>query len=173
MSRSTSDATSSRAKRSRAAAETSTLPRMKHAIIVAALLFAGCGKKSDSGPSCESAIDKALAAMPGGPGGGDEIKGKLKPLYVKHCTEDKWNADAIKCFANDVKDMSGMKACRAKLTPEQSEKVMGDVRATMMGAMGGAGGPGMGGAGAPPPADPNAAAPAPAGSAAPTGSAAP
>lgn len=154
---------------------------MKHAIIVAALLvFAGCGKKADSGPSCETAVDKALAAMPGGAGGGDEIKGKLRPLYVKHCTDDKWNADARKCFANDVKDMSGMKACRAKLTQDQQDKVMADVRATMMGAMGGAGGMpphaggapeggAMGGAGAPP-ADPNAATPAPA---APAGSAAP
>jgi hypothetical protein len=164
---------------------------MKHALIVAALLFAGCGKKSDSGPSCESAIDKALAAMPGGPGGGDEIKGKLKPIYVKHCTDDKWSADVKKCYANDVKDMSGMKACRGKLTQEQQDKVMQDVRSTMMGAMGGMGGPGMGGphggmggagpaggamggAGAPP-ADPNAAGgAAPAGSAAaPAGSATP
>jgi hypothetical protein len=65
-----------------------------------------------------------------------------------------------------------MKACRSKLTQEQQDKVMADVRATMMGAMGGAGGPGMGGAGAPPPADPNAATPpAPEGSAAPAGSA--
>jgi hypothetical protein len=152
---------------------------MKHAIMIAAILMAaGCGKKADSGPSCETAVDKALAQMPGGPGGGDEIKAKLRPIYVKHCTDDKWNADARKCFANDVKDMAGMKACRSKLTQEQQDKVMADVRATMMGAMGGAGGMGgphggaMGGAGGAPPADPNAATPpAPEGSAAPAGSA--
>jgi hypothetical protein len=153
---------------------------MKHALIVAALLFAGCGKKSETaaGPSCADAVEKALAAMPGGPGAGDEIKGKLRGIYTKHCTDDKWSADAIKCYANDVKDMSSMKACREKLTPEQSEALMGEVRATMMGAAGsmGGGGPMHGGGpsappagtgpagGGPPPSTGSDSAPAPAGS---------
>jgi hypothetical protein len=159
---------------------------MKHLILIAALLFAGCGKKSSSGPSCADAIDKAVAAMPGGPGG-DEMKGKLRGIFTKHCTEDKWNADVIKCYANDAHDMQSMKACREKLTPEQQQAVMSDVRATMMGAMGGGGpmhgGPAMGGSagsatgGADVPAGqgPAGGGPAPSGSdtAAPAGSAAP
>ncbi|HUS30449.1 MAG TPA: hypothetical protein VMZ53_18195 [Kofleriaceae bacterium] len=153
---------------------------MKHAVIVAALLFAGCGKKSEpSGPSCADAVDKAINSMPGGPGGGGaDIKDKLRAIYTKHCTDDKWNADAIKCFATDAHDMPSMKACRAKLTADQQEKVMGEVRTVMMGAMGGAGP--MHGAAAPPAGDtppagagPAGGGPTPTGSPAPAGSAAP
>jgi hypothetical protein len=147
---------------------------MKHVLIVAALLLAvGCEKKSQtSGPSCADAVEKALGAMPGGPGAGDEIKGKLRAIYTKHCTDDKWSADAIKCFANDVKDMLGMKACREKLTAAQSDALMGEVRATMMGAAGAGGGP-MHPSMPPPGAGPAGGGPTPSGSgAAPAGSAA-
>ena len=150
---------------------------MKHALIVAALLLAGCGKKSESaGPSCADAVEKAVGAMPGGPGAGDEIKGKLRAIYTKHCTDDKWSADAIKCYANDVKDMSSMKACREKLTPDQQEKLMGEVRATMMGAAGSipGGGPMHGGPTPPAGTGPAGGGPPPStGSAAPAGSATP
>ena len=187
MSRSTCDATSSRAKRSHVDADARKLRGMKHLMLIAALVFAGCGKKSSDGPSCADAVNKAVAAMPGGPGG-DDIKGKLVGIYTKHCTDDKWAADARKCYANDVHDMQSMKTCRSKLTQDQQDKVMADVRQTMMGAgMGGMGGMGgmhggmggpppgaggppeggaMGGAGAPPPAG-SAGPAAPAGSAAP------
>lgn len=150
---------------------------MKNLLVIAALIFAGCGKKSggSDAPSCADAISKAVGAMPGGPGG-DEVKTKLQAVMTTRCTEDKWSAEVIKCYATEVKDMASMKACRSKLTQEQQDKAMNDIRSVMMGAMGGAGGGPMHGAGdSPPPMPPDGSGmqPPPAGSAAPAGSATP
>src|SRR3954469_23233051 len=122
---------------------------MKNFIVIAALVFAGCGKKASSdGPTCADAVAKAVGAMPGGPGGGDEVKVKLQGIMTTRCTDDKWSAEVRACYATQVKDMASMKACREKLTPDQQQKAMADIRSVMMGAMGGAGGP-MHGAGGP------------------------
>lgn len=143
--------------------------------LMAALATTGCSKKSDKGsaaggPSCADAIGKAVNAMPGGPGGG-EVKAKLQQIMTTHCTDDKWPADVVNCYATQASDMASMKKCREMLPPDAQQKMMGEIRAVMMSAGGGGpmhgpGGPMMGGAGGTPPAPPPAG-----GEAAPAGSA--
>jgi hypothetical protein len=127
--------------------------------VMAALAITGCSKKSDKGsaaggPSCADAISKAVNAMPG-PGGG-EVKTKLQQIMTTRCTEDKWSAEAINCYATQASDMASMKKCREMLPPDEQQKVMGEIRAVMMSAAGGGpmhpggGGPMMGGAPPPP-----------------------
>lgn len=123
---------------------------MMKILFVAALVAAGCGKKSEttaSGPSCADAVSKAVEAMPSGPGGG-EVQAKLKTIMTTRCTEDKWAPTAVNCYATTVTDMASMKKCREMLTQDQQAKLMAEIRAVMMGAAGTGGGP-MHGGGAP------------------------
>jgi len=139
---------------------------MKKILFVAALaVIGGCKKKSatESGPSCADAVSKAVGAMPAGPTGG-EVQDKLKSIMTTRCTEDKWTAAALNCYATTVTDMASMKKCREMLSQDQQTKLMTEIRSVMMGAAGAGGGP-MHGGGAPTGSD----TPAPA---APTGSAA-
>lgn len=110
-------------------------------ILVAALLTAACGKKSDSGaaPSCADAIGKAVGSLPAGSGGGG-IQAQLRTILTTRCTEDKWPAATIQCYAT-VTNMQGMRACRESLPPALAQKVQNEIR----GAMTGAGGPMHGG----------------------------
>jgi len=128
------------------------LLRMKMLLLIAALAMAGCSKKSDAGSAqaggagaCGDAIAKAVGAMPGGPGAGD-VQAKLKTILTTRCTEDKWPAAVVDCYATKATDMASMKQCRELLPPDQQQAVMGEIRAVMMGAGGagpmhGAGGP--------------------------------
>lgn len=140
--------------------------------LMAALATTGCSKKSETGtaaggPSCADAVSKAVNAMPG-PGGG-EVKPKLQQIMTTRCTEDKWPADVINCYATQVSDMASMKKCREMLPQDAQQKMMGEIRAVMMSAGGGGpmhgpggpGGPMMGGAGGTPPAPPPAGGEAP------------
>lgn len=109
-------------------------------LFAAALVVTGCGKKSETagGPSCADAVSKAVGAMPGGPGGG-EVQAKLQTIMTTRCTEDKWPAEALSCYATTVKDMASMKKCREMLSQDQQTKLMTEIRAVMMGAAGGGG----------------------------------
>ncbi|HSD91348.1 MAG TPA: hypothetical protein VLB44_27680 [Kofleriaceae bacterium] len=128
--------------------------------VMAALAMTGCSKKSDKGStaggaSCGDAISKAVGAMPGG---GGEVQAKLQQILTTRCTEDKWSAEVINCYATQASDMASMKKCREMLPPDEQQKVMGEIRAVMMSAGGGGpmhpggGGPMMGGPGGAPPA---------------------
>lgn len=161
-------------------------------IMAAGLLVGGaaCKKKGDdkgggaaAGTACADAAAKAVASLPAGPEGA-VVQEKLKGIYLKHCTENKWPAEVQSCYAN-AKGMADLRGCRSKLPPEQGAKLQAEIMSTMAGAMGGMGGrppmghPGGGGdpgaGGAPPGGAPPAgsAAPAPAPEPAPAGSAAP
>lgn len=122
-------------------------------LFAAALLVAGCSKKSETatgGPSCADAVGKAVGAMPGGPGGG-EVQAKLKTVMTARCTEDKWPAAALNCYSTTVTDMASMKKCREMLSQDQQDKLMTEIRSVMMGAAAAGGGGPMHGAGGPAP----------------------
>jgi len=117
---------------------------MKTILFVAALALVGCSKKSENnsaqaatGPSCADAIAKAVGAMPAGPGGGD-VQTKLKDIMTTRCTEDKWPAAVVECYATQVTDMASMKKCREQIPGPAQQKLMGEIRTVMMNA-GGAG----------------------------------
>lgn len=139
--------------------------------LVAAICAAGCSKKAaEGGGACEAAIGSALdrmtAARAGSamPGEMQQMVTKLKGVIVKRCTEDKWPADVIDCYAKSG-NMAEVRTCRNKLAPELSSKLMNDEMQIMSGMMGGPKGP-MPMHGAPPPPVPP---PGPATPAAPTG----
>ncbi len=118
---------------------------MMKILFAAAVVIGGCGKKSDgdkaaSGPSCADAVTKAVGAMPAGPNGGG-VQDKLKEIMTTRCTEDKWPAEVVSCYATSVTDMKSMKKCREMLPQEQQQKLMGEIRTVMMGAAGAGGGP--------------------------------
>jgi hypothetical protein len=144
---------------------------MKTILLMAALALVGCKKKTETsaaeGPSCADAIAKAVGAMPGGPGGGT-VQAQLKELMTRRCTEDKWPAEVVSCYATQVTDMASMKTCREKLPQDKQTALMTEIRGVMMGASGAGGGP-MHGA---PSAHPAAAGSAAPGSAAPGSAAA-
>jgi hypothetical protein len=140
------------------------MPSMKKLIaitIVATVALAGCKKKSEDAPggaasggggggdpaACAAAISKGIAGLGAGPEA-SVVKDKLQSIYVKHCTENKWSAEVLQCFET-ASGMGSMKACRAKLPPEQSAKLQAEIVSTMASAgaaMGGAMGSAMGGA---------------------------
>jgi hypothetical protein len=116
---------------------------MKHLLVVLAVT-AACSK---SAPDCATAIGKGMdnfseqmktkapAAMQGGMA---EMAASLKSTLIKRCTEDKWASEVVSCFTT-VSDRPGMQACQQKLSEEQREKLMADIRSTMMGKFGGGG----------------------------------
>lgn len=134
---------------------------MKLACVAVLVLAIGCkgsddkkaaGTGSAAAPAAGGAGDcskvaTAVDAMTGnGPmaGAAAEVPGKLKEILVKRCTEDKWPQVAIDCYANDAKDMVGMKRCRDLLPPELGTKVLTEIRTVMAGAAGGMMPPGHG-----------------------------
>lgn len=130
--------------------------------IIAALAFApaACSKKSDDAgkggagaaggagggavPTCAEAITKAVNSLGGGSETGG-VKDKLQAILTPRCTEDKWPAEVIQCYASAA-GMQGMSACRQKLPPEQATRIITEIRGVMAGAAGA-----MGGGGMPPP----------------------
>lgn len=122
---------------------------MKMIVFVAALALAACSKDSGNagqgsattaaaGATCEQAGTNAVSALPA-TGPAAAIQAKLKEVITTRCNEDKWPAASIDCYANQVKDMAGMKKCRATLPQEQQQKLLNMIRGVMMGAMGGDG----------------------------------
>jgi len=111
-------------------------------IFVAALSLAafGCKKKSaDSGSGsngngsasatggggdCNSAMSNSMevskADLAKMPGVDDKMLAKLHDLGVKHCTDDKWSDDVIKCMTG-AKTEAEAQGCYGKLTPEQRD----------------------------------------------------
>jgi hypothetical protein len=152
-------------------------PMKKPILILIAVALVACGKKSDDAkkdpaagggggetPSCTVAAAKAVASL--GPGAdATGMKEKLQAIYATRCTEDKWPADVIKCYASAA-GMQGLTACRGQLPPDLGNKLRSEIMATMAGAAGsmgrppmghpgggaagGSGAPAAGGAGAPP-----------------------
>ena len=158
--------------------QTSYRRDMKMILFAAVLALTGCKKKSETtaaGPSCADAIAKAVNAMPGGPGGGD-VQAKLKTIMTTRCTDDKWPADVINCYATQATDMASMKKCREMLPADKQQALMNEIRAVMMGAAASGGGGPMHGAPSPSGSAADPAAPgsgaAPGSAAAPAGSAA-
>lgn len=147
---------------------------MKHLLLVAVLAASGaCSKHSPAGESgsaaaCADGAAKAVSALPGGlTGPAAEVPAKLRAILTARCTEDRWPASTIDCYATKVHDMAGMKACRELLPADQQQKLMTEIRTVMMGAAAGGMPPhGMGGPMAAPVAPvsqaPAAIAPAPA-----------
>ncbi|MDQ3367293.1 MAG: hypothetical protein M3680_17865 [Myxococcota bacterium] len=146
---------------------------MQNLVIAAVLVLVGCSKASKdkpepgatgdqpgaaatSGPTCAEAAAKAVGALPAGSDAG-EVQTKLTAILTTRCTEDRWPAATIECYATQVKDMMGMRTCRETLPPEHQQKMMTEIRTVMMGAAGAGGGPMHG----TPAADPTAPAPAP------------
>ncbi|MFT3696910.1 MAG: hypothetical protein QM831_27460 [Kofleriaceae bacterium] len=85
----------------------------------------------------------------------EEASGKMKGVLVKRCTEDKWAADVIDCYAGAQK-REDLRDCRKKLPEDQAGKLQKEEMEVMMGmGMGGMGhgmhGGGMGGMGDHPP----------------------
>jgi hypothetical protein len=140
------------------------MPPMKQQIwisIVIALALAACGKKGDDAAkgsaaggaggaggagaagaadasACAAAAAAAVASLPAGMEAAG-VKEKLAAIYTTRCTEDKWAADVIQCYAKAA-GMPGLQACRAKLPPDLGTKLRGEIMAAMAGAAAGMGG---------------------------------
>jgi len=122
-------------------------------MFVATVCFAGCSKKTPdvaSGGSAASAsggaadCDKAIShGMELGkddlPATDAKMMAQLHDIGVKHCVNDKWSDDAVKCMI-DAKAKSDSTACYGKLTAEQ-QKAMNDEAMTVGNASGSAAAP--------------------------------
>lgn len=95
-------------------------------MLVAAL--AGCGKRGGNETAqCGAAAQHQVDALLARPHAAtlDEIAPRLRALIANRCVDDKWAADAIQCTAK-VLTMDDVRACRAKLTPDQRTKMQAD-----------------------------------------------
>jgi len=132
-------------------------------------LAVGCKKDGAAGSAnaCSDAIAKGvdtmmaagakrMAASGGMPADMkakmDDAAVKLKQVITNRCTEDKWSAEIVDCYAKAT-TREDIRSCRAKLPAEQSAKLQAEemqVMSAMMGGMGGMrGGPGGPGGGGP------------------------
>ncbi len=139
---------------------------MKTILFCSALALLGC-KKGSSASNCADAINKGVDTMMAAGAKRmenapaemkakmDEAAVKLKGVITNRCTEDKWPAEVITCYASATK-REDLRDCRAKLPQDQQAKLQSEEMQVMMGAgfggmrphgMGGPGGPGMGGPG--------------------------
>jgi hypothetical protein len=114
--------------------------------VFALTLGASCGEKKEQpvgggssqggSPSaaltCAQVADKAVGGL--GPGGGP-VKEKLRPIYEKRCTDDKWPAEVMECFAK-AEGMPALKKCRLNL-PEVAKQNLIDQIGMVMNAAGG------------------------------------
>jgi hypothetical protein len=92
---------------------------------VLAVAGAGCKKKAGGGADCDTAINHSMEmskADMAKMGVDDAMMGKMKDLGIKHCKDDKWSDDAVKCMV-DAKTMSDSQACYGKLTQDQRDKM--------------------------------------------------
>lgn len=113
-------------------------------VFVCALAFTafGCKKKAAGGGDCGAAINKSMelakADMSKMPGMNDALMQKLRDLSMKHCKDDKWSGDALKCMTNAATEADSQK-CYDKLTPDQQKAMNQAMMDTMMAASGGGG----------------------------------
>jgi hypothetical protein len=66
-----------------------------------------------SAPTCENAIDHALALEP-------TVIARVHDIAVDHCMRDHWSADAIGCYARAT-TITSSAACMLQLTRSQFE----------------------------------------------------
>ncbi len=59
---------------------------------------------------------------------------KISEIMIKHCKEDAWSADTVKCMA-EGKTAEAQEKCEQMLTPDQNKKVGTDLQATLSAAM--------------------------------------
>jgi len=114
------------------------LATMKHLVLITALLV-GCSK---SGSDCATSIGKGMekfaeqaksrAPNPEMQQAMTDMAGKLKDTLIKRCTEDKWPSEVVNCFTT-ASDRPAMQQCQQKLSDEQRDKVIADIRQVMMG----------------------------------------
>ena len=100
--------------------------------LVSLALAAGCKKEDKGGGGCDDVGKKmksaGMAKMPkDAPDDAkkmmEEMSGKAADLVVKHCKDDKWSADSIKC----AKEADDPKTCMTKLSADQQSKLMEDM----------------------------------------------
>jgi hypothetical protein len=125
--------------------------------VALAVALVACSKKSDDAgkggaagggdaAACADAIAKGVSSLSGGPEAAG-VKDKLQAIYSKHCTENKWSDEVLRCFET-ASGMTGLRTCRGKLPPDQASKLQAEIMGAMTGGMGGMGGMGsMGGMG--------------------------
>jgi hypothetical protein len=100
-------------------------------IALVALVLVGCSRKAQS--ACEQsiggALDRALTAEGEVPDAITEMKQKMTAQLTQLCQNDQWSPDVLACL-DDATSPAAAKACEAKLTPAQTEKLeksMGEV----------------------------------------------
>jgi small lipoprotein (TIGR04454 family) len=120
---------------------------MKTIGLILVIALVGCGSKKGGASECADAIAKGLDSTMGKrlESAPPEMKqqmaavaDKLKGVLVNRCTEDKWSAEILDCTAKAT-SRDELKACQAKLPPEQAAKLQAEVIQAMT-----AGGMGMG-----------------------------
>ena len=117
---------------------------MKTILFCTALALLGCGSKKGAG-SCAESIGKGVDTMmaagakrmenapPDQKAKMDEVAVKLKGVITNRCTEDKWSAEVVDCYAN-AKKREDLRNCRSKLPPESATKLQTEEQAVMMSA---------------------------------------
>jgi len=136
---------------------------MLFAAAVVAVAFAGCNKGA-GGPSCDevnTAVTNATKKMGEAKDAPPEMKkatekmaSSFGAMAAKHCKDDKWSAEAVKCVGS-VKEQQDYEKCESMLSKEQQQKLEDEMKKVMMESMGGAAGgemPPPPPAGEPPPA---------------------
>jgi hypothetical protein len=117
---------------------------MKAILFCSALALVAC-KKGSSASSCADAINKGVDTMmaagakrmenapPEMKTKMEEASVKLKGVITNRCTEDKWSADVIDCYAKAQK-REDLRDCRSKLPQDQQAKLQSEEVQVMMGA---------------------------------------
>lgn len=113
---------------------------MMNKLIVVAALAAACSKSGGGGDAAKcneianGAVDRMMGAMGGMGAPPAELKTKgdaLKAVIAKRCTEDKWSAEVLDCYAK-ASSMPDIRTCRGKLPEAQSKQLQGEEMAAMM-----------------------------------------
>ena len=109
-------------------------------IVIAALLAlaAGCSKKA---PDCDVEIGKGMdsytALLKQKTSNPDAllIASKLREATTERCKADKWTAEVVTCYGA-IKTPQDIQRCQDKLTEDQRNKLMNELREEMMGLAG-------------------------------------
>jgi hypothetical protein len=109
---------------------------MKNVLFVAVLVLSACGKKEKAAEvkgDCTVAVTNAVTLSK------DEFKKsnitdamvpKIKDASIKHCNDDKWSNEVLKCLT-DSKTNADVTNCQNKLTKEQNEALAKSLTAIM------------------------------------------
>ena len=109
-------------------------------IVIAALLAlaAGCSKKA---PDCDVEIGKGMDSyttlLKQKTSNPDAllIASKLREATTERCKADKWTAEVVTCYGA-IKTPQDIQRCQDKLTEDQRNKLMNELREEMMGLAG-------------------------------------